>query len=77
MKETKRGQAVPEGMFRNSNSTGQKEQAGKPRLLPGAPLEQPLLSHSSGHGAAKERDRISFKLFYICFRVFFLRNSVG
>lgn len=80
MKEMKRGQADPEGMFRNSNCTGRQEQAGKPQLLPGAlspPLEQPMLCHSPGHGGGKERDRIAFELFYICCRVFFRGNSVG
>lgn len=80
MKGMKRGQPVPEGAFRNSNCTGQKEQAGKPQLLPGefsSPPNQLTLSHSIGHSVKKKRERISFQLFCICFRVLFLGNSVG
>ena len=79
-KEMKRGQPVPEGAFRNSNCTGQMEQAGKPQLLPGefsSPPNQLTLSHSTGHSVGKKQDRISLKLFCICFRVLFLGNSVG
>lgn len=79
-KEMKRGQPVPEGAFRNSSCTGQKEQAGKPQLLPGefrSPPNQLTLSHSIGHSVGKKQDRISLKLLRICFRVLFLGNGVG
>lgn len=66
MKGMKHGQPVPEGAFRNSNCTGQKEQAGKPQLLPGefsSPPNQLTLSHSIGHSVKRNETEFNFNYF--------------